>query len=90
MPTLLHRTAYVSPTAHIAPGTVVLPHATINTGCRIGLGCIVNCGAIIDHDCVLEEGVHICLGAIVKGENRIPRLMKVEAGEVITNKTYPL
>ena len=31
----------------------------------------------------LEEGVHICLGAIVKAENRIPRCMKIEAGEVV-------
>ena len=72
------------------PGVVILPHAIVNTGCVVKSGCIVNCGAIVDHGCVLEEGVHICLGAVVKAENRIPRCMKIEAGEVVKNRAYPL
>ena len=90
VPAIIHPTAYVSPTARVMQGTVILPHAIVNTGCEIKAGCIVNCGAIIDHGCVLEEGVHVCLGAIVKAENRIPRCMKIEAGEVVQNRTYPL
>ena len=81
--TLIHPTAYVSPTVSIAPGTVILPHAIVNTDVVINRGCIINLGAIVDHGCILEEGVHICLGAIVKGENRIERLSKIEAGEVV-------
>ena len=88
--TLIHATAYVSPEATIGVGTVVLPKAIINTGVVLNSGCIINCGAIIDHGCVIEDGVHICLGAIVKAENRVPRCMKVEAGVVIENRTYPV
>ena len=88
--TLIHPTAYVSPTATISPGTVILPHAIINTDVVINRGCIINLGAIVDHGCILEEGVHICLGAIVKGENRIERLSKIEAGEVVERGQYPL
>lgn len=90
IPTLIHDTAYVSPEATVVKGTVVLPKAIINTGVIIERGCIINCGAIIDHGCVIEEGVHICLGAIIKAENRIPRCMKVEAGMVIENRSYPV
>lgn len=81
--TLIHSTAYVSPKVDIAYGTVILPMACVNTGTSISRGCIINVGALIDHDCVIEEGCHICLGAIVKGENRIKRCEKVEAGMVI-------
>ncbi len=88
VPSLVHASAYISPTAHIAAGTMVLPRALVNTNCQVERGCIINCGAIVDHDCVLEEGVHICLGAIVKAENRIPACTKVEAGEIIQNHTY--
>ena len=88
--TLVHPTAYVSPKAKLHPGTAVLPHAVVNTGCEIMSGCIINCGAIVDHECIIEAGVHICLGAIVKAENRIPHCMKIEAGEVVENRTYPL
>ena len=88
--TLIHPTAYISPTTTINPGTVILPHAIINTDVVVGKGCIINLGAIVDHGCILEEGVHICLGAIVKGENRIERLSKIEAGEVVERGQYPL
>ena len=90
IPTLIHDTAYVSAEASVGKGTVVLPKAIINTNTVINSGCIINCGAIIDHGCVIEEGVHICLGAIVKAENRISRCMKVDAGVVIENRTYPV
>lgn len=88
--TIIHPTAYVSPTTQVEPGAVIFPYAVVNTNCVVKAGCIVNCGAIVDHGCILEEGVHICLGAIVKAENRIPRCMKIEAGEVVQNRTYPL
>ena len=87
---IIHSTAYISPTAYVANGCVVLPHAIINTGCEIKTGCIINCSAIVDHGCVLEEGVHVCLGAIIKAENCIPRHMKIEAGEIVENRTYPV
>lgn len=88
--TLIHPTAYASPTASIAPGTVILPHAIVNTDVVINRGCIINLGAIVDHGCILEEGVHVCLGAIVKGENRIEKCSKIEAGEVVERGQYPL
>ena len=86
--TLIHPTAYVSPKASIAPGTVILPKAVVNTGTTVRKGCIINIGALIDHDCIIEEGVHICLGVIVKGENRIKRLSKIEAGEIVERGQY--
>ena len=88
--TLIHPTAYVSPTAVINPGTVILPHAIVNTDVVVERGCIINLGAIVDHGCILEEGVHICLGAIVKGENRIEKCSKIEASEVVERGQYPL
>ena len=88
--TIIHPSAYRSPTVYIEQGNVVLPKAVINTECMVKAGCIINCGAIVDHGCVLEEGVHVCLGTIVKVENCIPRCMKIEAGEIIANRIYPV
>ena len=75
---------------HDRASAELLPKAVVNTGCQLRQGCIVNCGAIVDHDCILEPGVHICLGAIIKAENRIPQCMKIEAGQIISNRTYPI
>ena len=88
--TIIHPSAYVSPTAKIAEGVVVLPKSIVNTDVVIERGCIINCGAIVDHGCVISSGAHICLGAIVKAENRIPAYMKIEAGEVVENRKFPL
>lgn len=88
--TVIHPSAYVSPRATVCAGSVIMPKAVVNTNTRVAFGGIVNCGAIVDHDCVLEEGVHICLGAIVKAENRIPAYEKIEAGQVVPNRAYPL
>ncbi len=88
--TLIHPTAYVSPRATVRPGTGILPHVIINTDVVVEKGCIINLGVIVDHGCIVEEGCHICLGAIVKGENHLPRCIKIEAGEVVERGQYPL
>ncbi len=90
IPTLIHQSAYVSPRAAVGTGCVILPLSVVNTDTVVEDGCIVNCGALIDHGCIIEKGVHVCLGAIVKAENRIPAFMKVEAGQVIENRTYKI
>lgn len=85
--TLVHPSAYISPRAHVSEGCVVLPGAILNTGTRIGKGCIINLGATVDHDVIIEDGVHLCIRRIIKGENRISRCEKIEAGEIIERAT---
>ncbi len=90
VPTIKHLTSFVSPKAYIESGCVILPNTTINTNTKVEKGCIINCGAIIDHGCVIEKGCHICIGAIVKAENRISKCTKIEAGEVIQARVFPV
>lgn len=87
--TIVHPSAYVSPKVVIGKGSAVLPNASINYGAVITYACIVNMGAIIDHNVLLGNGVHVCPGAVVKGENLIPAFMKIESGTVIKRAQYP-
>ena len=90
VPTLVHPRAYVSPRAKLETGVVVLPMAVVNTGVTVERGCIINIGALIDHDSVIGKGTHLAPGAIVKAENRIPGMIKIDSGTVIENREYPL
>ena len=67
-PTLVHPTAWVSPSATLGDGCVVMANATVQADVRIGQGCIINTGASVDHDCRLGEGVHVCPGASLGGD----------------------
>ena len=90
VPTIVHPSAYVSPLATLYAGVAVLPMAVVNTGVTVKNGCIINIGALVDHDSVIEAGCHLAPGAIVKAENRIPAGSKIDSGEVIENREYPL
>ena len=67
IPSLIHPTAWVSPSARLAEGCVVMANATIQADVRLGRGCIVNTGASVDHDCRISDGVHICPGVNMAG-----------------------
>lgn len=82
---IIHESAYISPTAKIGKGVAILPKAIINTNVILSDANIINIGAIIDHDNFLGKGVHIAPGAIVKGDNVIPDFTKIESGTVIEN-----
>ena len=88
--TIIDKSAYISPSVTIGIGSAVLPKAVVNTNCVINKGVIVNCGAVIDHDCIIGEGTHICLNTVIKAENAIPALVKIDAGVVIENRQYPI
>jgi acetyltransferase EpsM len=65
--TVVHRTAWISPTATLGPGAVVLAGAVVQTGARIGAHCVVNDGAIIEHDVVLGDFVQVGPRAAIGG-----------------------
>lgn len=70
-PVLLHPTAYICSTAIIGSGTVVFAGAVIQPDVVIGRHAIVNTGGNVDHDCVLEDYVHICPGCSLAGAAKI-------------------
>ena len=65
--TVIHPKGWISPSATISSGTVVCAGAMVNARASLGPACILNTGATVDHDCVIEEGVHISPGANLAG-----------------------
>jgi len=72
----IHPTAVIDQTVQINDGTVVMANATINS-------CIVNTSANIDHDCILEDYVHISPNATLSGNVRVGEGTHIGSGAVV-------
>ena len=64
---LIHPSAVISKYANIGSGTVVFACAIINAFANVGVGCIINTGSIVEHDCKLDDFVHICPNSVLAG-----------------------
>lgn len=81
--TIVHATAWVSPTASLGPGTVVLAGAVINAGASVGAHVIVNTRAVVEHDVVVGDFVHLAPGAVVGGGARVGEAAFVGLGALV-------
>ena len=68
LPVLAHPTAYISPSAKIGSASVIFAHVTVQSQSSIGVGVILNTGCSVDHDCQINDVVHICPGARLAGQ----------------------
>ena len=71
LPVIKHPSSVIAASAELGAGTTVLALAVVNPRARVGMAVIVNTGAIIEHDCVVEEGVHLSPGSVLAGGVRV-------------------
>lgn len=85
----IHPTAVISNIAvEIQEGTVVMANAVINSAAKIGRHCIINTGAIVEHDNIIEDFVHISVGAKLAGNVTVGKKTWIGIGsQVIQCKT---
>ena len=69
--TAVHPRAWVADTATLGEGCQVMALAAVSEEARLGRHCIVNTSASVDHECVLEDGVHVMPGATLAGCVRV-------------------
>jgi acetyltransferase EpsM len=81
--TVVHSSAWVSPTATVGEGTVIMAGAVVQTGARIGAHCVINTGAIVEHDADLGAHVQLAPGATLGGSVRIGSLAYIGVGAVV-------
>jgi acetyltransferase EpsM len=83
LPVLMHPSAVCAIDVSIGPGTVLVAGAIVNPGARLGANVIVNTAASVDHDCTIEDGVHIACGARLAGHVHVGRGAWVGIGAVV-------
>lgn len=73
---VIHATAWVSPSATVHPGSVILAQASVGPGSVLGRGALVNTGASVDHESSLGDFASLGPGARTGGNVEIgPRTM---------------
>lgn len=83
--TLIHPNAVIAEGVTIGEGTVVMPGVIINPGATIGKGCILNTASSVDHDCIVEDYVHIAVGAHLCGTVVVGKQTWIGAGATVSN-----
>lgn len=81
--TLVHERAFVAKDARIGEGSQILAQGAVCTHTVLARGVIVNTSASIDHDCYVEDGVHIAPGAKIAGEVTIGRCAFIGTGATV-------
>jgi len=84
IPVAVHPRAFVARDVTPGAGSQILALAAIGAGARIGRACIINTAAGVDHECTLEDGVHIGPGAALAGEVFVGRSAFIGTGAVVT------
>ncbi len=79
----IHPSAIISPNSLIDEGTVVMQGAIVQSCATIGKHCIINTGASVDHECVIEDYVHISPHATLCGNVHVGEGSWVAAGSVV-------
>ncbi|WP_418263898.1 acetyltransferase [Flavobacterium faecale] len=64
---LIHPKAVIAEDVILNEGTVIMAGAIVNTSAIIGKHAIINTGAIIEHECFLEDYVHVSPNAVLAG-----------------------
>jgi acetyltransferase EpsM len=69
----IHPCATIASDVQIGAGSVIAAGAVINPGSVIGENVIINTSASVDHECIVEDGAHICPGARLAGRVTVGR-----------------
>lgn len=83
LPVLKHKTAYVSSLAVVGNGSVLLANSVVNANSTLGTACIVNTASTVDHDCILEDGVHLSPNSSLCGTVHVGETSWIGAGTTV-------
>ena len=83
--TLIHPSAQIGINVSIGKGTAVMAGACINTCAFLGEHCIINTCSVVEHDCVLEDFVHLSPSAALGGTVKLGECTHIGIGAAVKN-----
>ena len=83
--TAVHPKAFVAADASVGQGTLLVAGVVVNPAAKVGENVIVNTCASVEHECVIEDGVHISAGVHLGGRVLVRRAAVVEIGATVAS-----
>lgn len=83
--TAVHPNACIGTEVEIGAGSCVMANAVINSAATVGNHSIINTGAIIEHDCRLDDYVHVSPNATLCGTVTVGALSHIGASATVKN-----
>lgn len=69
----------------IGEGSAVMANAVVNAGTKVGKHCIINSSAVVEHDNIIEDFVHVSVGAKLAGTVHIGKRTWIGIGATVSN-----
>lgn len=82
-PNIIDPSANVSKSVRLGEGNFIGKRAIINAETTIGNICIINTGAIVEHECIVEDFVHVAPGSTLCGRVHLKERSFVGARSVV-------
>lgn len=79
----IHPSALLSPYASVGEGSVIMQGTILQSCVQVGRHCIINTGTSIDHECIIEDYVHVSPHSTLCGNVSVGEGTWVGAGTTI-------
>lgn len=84
-PSILARTAYVSPFAQLGWGCILLNNAVVQNGSQVGNGVLLNVGAEAHHDCTIDDFALIYTNSVIRTGATVGKRAKIGSTVTVSN-----
>lgn len=85
IPTIINKTAYISPYSKIGYGTIILSNASIQNGAILGNGVVITANVEIHHDCEINDYALIYSNSTIRTFAKIGNRVKIGSNVSISN-----
>lgn len=82
-PLVAHASAVIASDAALGAGAQIMAGAIVQPGVRIGRNVLVNTRAVVEHDCVVEDHVHLAPGSVLCFGVKVGQEVHVGAGAIV-------
>ncbi len=80
---VISKHAFIDKSVTYKGGLLAMPHSVVNKNTIIGSNCYLNVNSVIDHECNIEEGVHVMGSAYIAGRVKIKKFASIGANATI-------